>query len=94
MALAHRTKERNRGKTMMNGLKQNGTNLKGSGKTLELSATLIRSMMLLTVHATESHFQILIAAVMKYLSPRRACGQQTSKQYIQFVPRLCKRGFI
>ena len=43
--------------------------LEASGqKTLELSAILIRSMMLLTVHATERHFQIPIVALMKYLS--------------------------
>lgn len=49
--------------------------------------------MLLTVRATESHFQIPIAALIKYLSPLSARGQQTHKQYLQFVPCLCKRGF-
>lgn len=44
-------------------------------KTLELSAALIRSLILLTVPKIERHSRILIDALMKYLSPLSAHGE-------------------
>lgn len=50
-------------------------------KTLEPSAALIRSLILSTVPKIERHSRLLIDALMKYLSPLSAHGEQMHKQF-------------